>query len=200
MRAAPLINWKDSVSHAVFEDALHGTAAAWNRPSFLLPVLPPPPRSACTTQPQLAQGRRQLTGAQSRGPAHRACVSSVSTLCLRESKMPNSIHGPQGAGGRSNKRHRHSATNPPTAPIAPVQAPGSLPEFLTVEEAAAILRCSTDTIYRHIQQGHQVAVRPFGRRLLIPASSLPFAGASPNDSPGDSNLLNLSAFADDLTN
>ena len=86
--------------------------------------------------------------------------------------------------------------------MPPTPATPNRPDrYFTVEETAAILRCSTDTIYRHIKLGTQAAIRPFGRRFLIPASSLPSAGASPHGPDlGDSTPPNLSAFADDLTN
>lgn len=85
-------------------------------------------------------------------------------------------------------------------PTSNFQAPAE--RYFTVEEFSAMMRCSTDTVYRHIKSGLIAATRPFGRRLLIPASYQRLAGTplTPSPEPGDTTPPNLSAYADSLTN
>lgn len=44
-------------------------------------------------------------------------------------------------------------------------------EYITVDEAARMLRCSTATVYRHIKRG-DIAASKFGRRWLISWGSI----------------------------
>lgn len=156
-----------------FERLPHKSAAVWQQSSIplLVPLQARAPRTPLQTQP--TQASRTYANAPRRGPVHRVCVSSVSTSSLRESTMPNSIHGPQGAGGRSIKRLQHSATIPHPQPAAPSTGPGPLPDLLTVEEAAAWLRCSVPDVRRKTNAGIIPSFRIQARgRILIPADYL----------------------------
>jgi excisionase family DNA binding protein len=60
------------------------------------------------------------------------------------------------------------------APPAPASAPAPLLDYLTVGEAAKVLRCSTKTVRRHIALGRLQATRAEGgsSRVLIARRSV----------------------------
>jgi excisionase family DNA binding protein len=82
---------------------------------------------------------------------------------------------------------------PPSSPTAPLDLAGSststlatLPEVLTVREAAAILRVGRNQLYQAVGRGELGAVR-MGRSIRIPKQALLdlLAAASPRPSSGD---------------
>jgi excisionase family DNA binding protein len=82
---------------------------------------------------------------------------------------------------------------PPSSPTAPLDLAGSststlatLPEVLTVREAAAILRVGRNQLYQAVGRGELGAVR-IGRSIRIPKQALLelLAAASPRPSSGD---------------
>jgi excisionase family DNA binding protein len=82
---------------------------------------------------------------------------------------------------------------PPCSPTAPLDLTDSststlttLPEVLTVSEAAAILRVGRNQLYQAIARGELGAVR-IGRSIRIPKQALLdlLAAASPRPSSGD---------------
>ena len=82
---------------------------------------------------------------------------------------------------------------PPSAPSAPLDLAGSatsalatLPEVLTVREAAAILRVGRNQLYQAVTRGELGAVR-IGRSIRIPKHALLdlLATASPPTANGD---------------
>src|SRR5512132_3867816 len=82
-------------------------------------------------------------------------------------------------------------TQPPPSPTAPLDLVGSssalatLPEVLTVREAAAILRVGRDQLYQVVARGELGAVR-LGRSIRIPKQALlHLLTASPPPATGD---------------
>jgi excisionase family DNA binding protein len=81
---------------------------------------------------------------------------------------------------------------PPSSPTAPVDLAGSststlatLPEVLTVREAAAILRVGRNQLYQAIARGEVGAVR-IGRSIRIPKQALlDLLAAGPPTASGD---------------
>jgi excisionase family DNA binding protein len=90
-------------------------------------------------------------------------------------------------------RGERSSPASPSSPTAPLHLAGSststlatLPEVLTVREAAAILRVGRNQLYQAIAHGELGAVR-IGRSIRIPKHALLdlLAAASPRPSSGD---------------
>jgi excisionase family DNA binding protein len=83
-------------------------------------------------------------------------------------------------------------TQPPPSPTAPLDLDGSssalatLPEVLTVREAAAILRVGRNQLYQAIARGELDAVR-IGRSIRIPKHALLDLLASTNPPTASSN-------------
>ena len=83
-------------------------------------------------------------------------------------------------------------THPPPSPTAPLDLAGSstsalatLPEVLTVREAAAVLRVGRNQLYQAVARGELGAVR-IGRSIRIPKQSLlHLLTASPPPATGD---------------
>jgi excisionase family DNA binding protein len=109
-------------------------------------------------------------------------------LCRPPHPRPRSSHGHRLPIVGSARR-----LPPPSSPTAPLHLAGSststlatLPEVLTVREAAAILRVGRNQLYQAIARGELGAVR-IGRSIRIPRQALLdlLAAASPRPSSGD---------------
>jgi excisionase family DNA binding protein len=92
-----------------------------------------------------------------------------------------------------DRGERPSPAPPPSSPTAPLDLTGSststlatLPEVLTVCEAAAILRVGRNQLYQAVARGQLGAVR-IGRSIRIPKQALLdlLATASPPTASGD---------------
>ena len=111
-----------------------------------------------------------------------------------------SRYGPTPANGGADRpppstpdRGDRPSPAPPSSPTAPLDLAGSststlatLPEVLTVREAAAILRVGRNQLYQAIARGEVGAVR-IGRSIRIPKHALLdlLAAASPPPARGD---------------
>lgn len=80
------------------------------------------------------------------------------------------------------------------------------PEFLTIDDAATLLRCSTKSIRRHVHAGRLPALRGPGGRLLFESQSLrqalcPAVGgtAARTAVSQPATVAALAAMASDLT-
>jgi excisionase family DNA binding protein len=124
------------------------------------------------------------------GPLLRACSPQTQ-------QCPWALHLCQqpGRGGSrpTPDRGDRPSPAPPSSPTAPLDLAGSststlatLPEVLTVREAAAILRVGRNQLYQAIGRGELGAVR-IGRSIRIPKHALLdlLAAASPPPASGD---------------
>jgi excisionase family DNA binding protein len=78
-------------------------------------------------------------------------------------------------------------------------------EFLTIDDAAVLLRCSTKSIRRHVHAGNLPALRGPGGRLLFESQSLRQAlcpavgGTASRPTVSQPATAALAAMASDLT-
>lgn len=78
--------------------------------------------------------------------------------------------GKKAAGGRAGEAE---AVKPQLTLVqgAPAQLPAGAPQYLTVQEAAALLRCQPSTIYQLVHK-KSIPFRKRGRQLLFEAREI----------------------------
>ena len=70
------------------------------------------------------------------------------------------------AGKKAKGRAGEAESSKPQLTLVPAQFPAGVPQYLTIEEVAALLRCQPSTIYQYVHR-KKIPFRKRGRKLLF---------------------------------